>query len=342
MPALLTIAVPTYNRADHLEPLLSRLGAEVAQLAGVVDLIVSDNASTDRTAKVVAAFRAAYPGVKALRNEANVGPDGNISQCFRQADSDYLWILGDDDLPLPGAIRGLIELLRRERPAIMYLESQWVASTAADSVQPIVAALRYETLGRDAFARRVHVWLTFISGVVVGLGGMPSERRDALARRHMGTSLVQLGWVLDALDRGDRFVHTLDRCVLATAGNTGGYAVLKTFGANFKHIVSESLAGRPQLARAILRRHLVCYLPGLTWGVRFAQLGSFSAEQGWEVLRAALGQHMTFWLLVAPIMRAPRPVAWCFLQLGRVASRLTRLADRLTAKAALLGKAQAT
>lgn len=335
MPSLLTIAVPTYNRADHLEALLARLGTEIAGLQGAVEIIVSDNASTDRTADVVAAFRAACPAAKTLRNGVNLGPDGNISQCFRQAESDYLWIVGDDDLPQPGAIRGIVELLRRERPAMVYLDSQWVASTAAAGMQPLDASLRCRTLERDAFARQVHVWLTFISGVVVELAGLTAERRNALALRHMGTSLVQLGWVLDALDRGDRFVHVADSCLLATAGNTGGYAVLQTFGANFKRIVLDSLASRPRLARAILLRHLVCYLPGLVWGVRRGRLGRFSDEQGWDVLRAALGRHAAFWLLVAPVARAPEPVAWCALQVGRIASRLLRLADRLVVGASL-------
>ena len=329
MSSLLTIAVPTYNRADHLEALLARLGAEVAGLQGVVEIIVSDNASTDRTPDVVAAFRGACPTARTLRNSVNLGPDGNIGQCFKQAGSHYLWIVGDDDVPQPGTIRGLVELLRRDQPTIVYLSSRWVASTAAAGAQPLDVSLRCRTLGRDAFAKRLHVWLTFISGVVVELTGLTAERRDTLACRHMGTSLVQLGWVLDALDRGSRFVHVPDLCVLATAGNTGGYAVLQTFGANFKRIVFDSLASRPQLARAMLLRHMVCYLPGLVWGVRRGKLGRFSDEQGWDVLRAALGRHVAFWLLVAPVARAPEPLAWCALQAGRVASRLLRLADRL-------------
>lgn len=335
MPSLLTIAVPTYNRAAHLEALLARLGAEVSGLQGVVEIIVSDNASTDRTADVVAAFRVACPAARTLRNGVNLGPDRNIGQCFKQAESDYLWIVGDDDLPQPGVIRGLVELLRRERPAIVYLDSQWVPSTATAGTQPLDVSLRCRTLDRAAFAKHVHVWLTFISGVVIDLTGLTTERRDALACRYIGTSLVQLGWVLDALDRGSRFVHVPCPCVLATAGNTGGYAVLQTFGANFKSIVFDSLASRPGLARAILLRHLVCYLPGLVWGVRRGRLGRFSDEQSWDVLRMALGRYVAFWLLVAPVARAPKPVAWCALQAGRVASRLLRLADRLAARAPL-------
>ena len=185
---------------------------------------------------------------------------------------------------------------------------------------PVHTPLRAETLERDAFARRVHVWLTFISGVVIDIRGLSTERREALSRRHTGTSLVQLDWVLDALDRGSTFVHVLDRCIVATAGNTGGYSVLRTFGANFKQVVHDSLASRPALARAIVNRHVVCYLPGLVWGARRATLGRFSEEKGWDVLRGALGRHPAFAHRRADPARAPRPLAWCFLQLGRVAS----------------------
>lgn len=340
MPALLTIAVPTYNRADLLQASLDRLAMELVGLEDVVDVFISDNASTDGTADVVARFAQGRRNVRAVRNEQNVGADGNIGNCYLAADSGFLWILGDDDLPRIGTLRALTDVLQRERPSILYLESKWMTSTAAGVQALPDGPPSHVTLSREAFGRRVHVWLTFISGVVVRLDDVPAERRQTLARRHMNTSLVQLGWVLDALDRGERFVHVTDPCLLATAGNTGGYAVLKTFGANFKSIVQSSLAARPVLARAMLRRHLLCYMPGLVWGLRSGSVGTFTDEKGWQVLRAALGGHASFWLLIAPIMRGNRILAWGAMQVGRVVGRLVKQIDRLRSRPLAAGPAR--
>lgn len=332
MPALLTIAIPTYNRADLLQSSLDRIAIEIEGLQDQVDIFISDNASTDDTPAVVSRFAQGRQNVRVVRNDTNVGADGNISRCYLAADSAFLWILGDDDLPQIGTVRWLLELLRSARPSIVYLESKWTASTASLVQARPDRPLGNQSLSREAFARRVHVWLTFISGVIVSMEGVSPEQRAQLATRHMDTSLVQLGWVLDALDRGQRFIHVTDPCILATAGNTGGYAVLKTFGANFKSIVSASLVDRPALARAMLRRHLLCYLPGLVWGVRFGSVGRFTDEKGWQVLRKALGEHPAFWLLVAPILRGNRALAWTAMQIGRVVGRSVKQVDRALAR----------
>ena len=49
MPPLLTIGIPTYNRAKFLRRLLEQLRTELAGLDGQVEVLVSDNASTDDT-----------------------------------------------------------------------------------------------------------------------------------------------------------------------------------------------------------------------------------------------------------------------------------------------------
>jgi glycosyltransferase involved in cell wall biosynthesis len=94
---LLSFTIPTCNRAKYLDQLL---GALLKQLHGEsrVELIVSDNASTDNTPAVVEAYRQQGLPIRYLRNQANHGPDFNILQCYEQAAGRYVWIFGDDDL----------------------------------------------------------------------------------------------------------------------------------------------------------------------------------------------------------------------------------------------------
>lgn len=66
---LLTIAIPTYNRAEKLEVLLEQLTADTAYDPTRVEIVVSDNASTDHTAQVVARFA----DIRYHRNETNIG-----------------------------------------------------------------------------------------------------------------------------------------------------------------------------------------------------------------------------------------------------------------------------
>jgi glycosyltransferase involved in cell wall biosynthesis len=50
MPPLLTIAVPTYNRAQYLDQLISKVLEQISDDARV-ELIISDNASPDTPLK---------------------------------------------------------------------------------------------------------------------------------------------------------------------------------------------------------------------------------------------------------------------------------------------------
>ena len=62
----LTIAIPTYNRANHLK---SRIEELLPQLTEDIEIYVSDNASQDDTAAVAARF--ASERVRYSRNEFN-------------------------------------------------------------------------------------------------------------------------------------------------------------------------------------------------------------------------------------------------------------------------------
>jgi glycosyltransferase involved in cell wall biosynthesis len=101
---LLTIAVPTFNRASCLRELLSLLADQLKDQPRV-ELIISDNASPDETPAVVQEFIANGLRVRYLRNTKNIGPDANFLQCFEQASGKHIWLFGDDDLVTPGRYR---------------------------------------------------------------------------------------------------------------------------------------------------------------------------------------------------------------------------------------------
>lgn len=91
---LVTIAIQTYNRADSY--LRKALESALAQTYPQLEIIVSDNASTDDTAALVGSF--ADTRLKYFRHERNIGANGNANFCLEQAKGDYFLLLHDDDL----------------------------------------------------------------------------------------------------------------------------------------------------------------------------------------------------------------------------------------------------
>ena len=73
MTPLLSICIPTYNHAELLDQALARLTSLPAFASGDVEVVLSDNASTDGTRAVGERYAAAFPSrVNYFRNPENV------------------------------------------------------------------------------------------------------------------------------------------------------------------------------------------------------------------------------------------------------------------------------
>src|SRR3989344_3049891 len=94
---LLSIAIPTYNRAKSLENLLRGLLPQVKKREREVEICISDNGSEDSTREVVTNFENEYPGLLRYRtNEKNLGIDKNILLVMEMSRGEFIWTLGDD------------------------------------------------------------------------------------------------------------------------------------------------------------------------------------------------------------------------------------------------------
>jgi len=86
-----TIGIPTYNRAGFLR---EALGFAVGQTLEDLEVVVSDNASTDDTAEVA---HEAGCRVRYFRNPANIGQWANFRKAVELAKGEYFSWLQDDD-----------------------------------------------------------------------------------------------------------------------------------------------------------------------------------------------------------------------------------------------------
>jgi glycosyltransferase involved in cell wall biosynthesis len=91
---LVTIAIPTFNRADSYFP--QTLKCALKQTYPDLEIIVSDNASTDHTGALVAGID--DPRVRYFRHGISIGANNNFNFCVAQAKGKYLLLLHDDDM----------------------------------------------------------------------------------------------------------------------------------------------------------------------------------------------------------------------------------------------------
>lgn len=131
---LLTIYIPTYNRASSLSILLNSLCPQVSRSNGLVELIISDNDSTDSTAEVVRSYQAMCQ-IRYIRNDENIGPARNVLRGFNlHAQGQYCWTLGDDELIREDAVQKILDALNTYAPDFAFVN----CSTREDSERALV------------------------------------------------------------------------------------------------------------------------------------------------------------------------------------------------------------
>jgi len=117
----LSVCISTYNRAEWLSKSLENLFRLYPEPLEDVEFLVCDNASTDHTLKVVKPYFRRKDFVF-HQNFKNVGMLGNLRVTAQRARGEYVWILGDDDLLVPGAVERVLAALEEHGDtALVYL-----------------------------------------------------------------------------------------------------------------------------------------------------------------------------------------------------------------------------
>lgn len=91
---LVTIAIPTYNRAANY--LRQSLASALAQTYPNIEIIVADNCSSDNTATFVT--KITDNRLKYIRHTHNIGSNSNFNFCLNHASGNYFLLLHDDDM----------------------------------------------------------------------------------------------------------------------------------------------------------------------------------------------------------------------------------------------------
>ncbi len=328
---LLTIAVPTFNRAEQLRGLLEVLEPQIAGTPQV-EVFLSDNASEDHTPEVIACakqrFEAAGARLRTHRHAENVGADANFAFCFHQAAGRFFWICGDDDRIVPGAVHEVLALLQGPdgEPAdldLIYATSYGYRHDFAAERSRDPLHRRVHTV-RDArtFAFLVNIMFTFISGMVVNkerLNSLPHED----PAEFVGTNLVQLSWSLPLLRQHRRSAVLWTRPVAARVGNAHGYSLGRVFGRQLSAVVQRLLPDRPDLAGPILNVALRRWFPSILVEFRGHSQDRLRLEEAHGELREAYGRNFRYWLFTYPALRLPlRAARWYTLVTAAVSKAI--------------------
>lgn len=110
---ILSICIPVYNRSDILKICLISACEASRGYEGMVEIVVSDNASTDDAYTVVKDVSDMYPLIDMLYNcnATNLGSARNVFNVVNGASGQFCWIIGSDDFIKENSINRVINIL---------------------------------------------------------------------------------------------------------------------------------------------------------------------------------------------------------------------------------------
>jgi glycosyltransferase involved in cell wall biosynthesis len=108
--ATVSVCIPSYRGAAHVAATIESV---LAQTFSDFELLIVDDHSPDETALVVGRYRDTR--IRFVRNERNVGPQGNWNRCLQLARGRYFKLLPQDDLLAPQCLARQVDVLEADR-----------------------------------------------------------------------------------------------------------------------------------------------------------------------------------------------------------------------------------
>lgn len=228
---LLSICIPTYNRARELDTTLSSITSqEIFINSDEIEIVVIDNCSTDDTEKIVKQYSDKFQNkIRNIRNNKNIHSSLNHKKALDVGDGEFLK-LHNDNLPfLKNSLAEILKIIKdniNEKPTLFFKNGNY----RNDKELVICNSM-------DEFVLKVSYYSTWIGGFGVWrseykkledpfrYGDLMLPQTDMLLRL---ISKTQKGLICNK-----KYFEQLE------AKNKSGYNVAEVFGQNYLFLYKE-------------------------------------------------------------------------------------------------------
>ena len=254
---VLSICIPTRNRSDRLARCVETLtNLRIFRESSEIELVISDNASTDDTGEVCSRFSARWPNrIKYFRNQGNEG-DMNFYLAMARGAGEFLKLSNDTLLFSDDGLSAILHAVKEninERPLLFFTNGNGTSREMCKKCKTM-----------DEFLLEASFYSTWIGSV--GFWKDQLLRLPDFARKR-ASQLTQVDAIFRTLAYHPYSV--VYNCVFAdvmSVKNKGGYSLSLVFGRNYfsilKEYVVKGLLSRETYRRerrVMLRRHLLPY-----------------------------------------------------------------------------------
>ena len=225
MTPLLSICIPTYNRAEILDECL-RLLVSNKGFSDEVEVIISDNCSEDNTQEISLKYVNAYPHVRYYRNEENIGGERNFLKVLSYANGLYIKLHNDYSAFTEDGLSNLINKIKsvsNEKPLLFLAVNREIGEERLVNINELLdnVGINITWIGSYVYDREV-------------FGNLPD------VDKRIDSKLMQVDWLVRLMGRESNCLL----CHSPYAKNIievprSGVNPFKVFGVNYLDYVNE-------------------------------------------------------------------------------------------------------
>lgn len=191
----LSICIATMNRASCIGETIENI---IIQATDEVEIVVLDGGSKDNTTEVIRSYQKKYSRLNYCRQDSPNGVDQDFCRAVELAQGDYCWLMSDDDILKQGAIKAVLNEIKKNYGLIIV--NAEVRETSLNNVLETKilrfdADRKYRPVDSEKFFVDVARYLSFI-GCVVIKRKLWNEREK---KKYFGTEFIHMGVIFQSL-----------------------------------------------------------------------------------------------------------------------------------------------
>jgi glycosyltransferase involved in cell wall biosynthesis len=194
----ISFAIPTYKRPVLLYQTVQSIIREIEDLQ--FDITITDDSVDETNNEVVEKLCKEYKYIKYYKNEQNLGIDANILKSIDLSESEYVWIIGEDDQFAPGALKTILNILDKNTPAFLCTNYSYVNNDFTYKLKEHVINKKEDAiLSASEFLEKYSWAIGFIGACIINKKRWNTVEKET----YIGTYFAHVGTIFESIRDGE-------------------------------------------------------------------------------------------------------------------------------------------
>lgn len=192
----LTVAIPVYKRPELLNKSLEALVCQCKKYSVPIDIY--DDSCSDINDWVYAKYIKDFDLLKITYNQLNIGIDNNINQCVNKADTNYVWLIGEDDVIVENAISNILKVITNYSPKYIFTNYQYISNDYKQKLNIAVNLQNTSSMVAKTFFEKYGWAIGFLGSNIIN-----TNYWDRDNNKYLGTYFNHVGKIFSKLNIND-------------------------------------------------------------------------------------------------------------------------------------------